>query len=156
MIKLVALDLDGTIVNEQLEISSRTLKLLKHLIENTPVRVVIATGRMHASALPFARTLGIREPIVSYQGAMIREASAPHVLLSHTPIGRELAAQVLGFLQADRFHVNLYVDDTLYTNHGNEHATYYARVSGVTPILSEDLMAALTGPATKIMAIDDH
>lgn len=156
MIKLIALDLDGTIVNEKLEISARTLRLLNHVIHHTQVRVVIATGRMHASALQFAHSIGIREPLISYQGAMIRSLGENGRLLYHQPIEVPLAQAVLKLLLAQDYSVNLYVNDILYTNHANHHATYYARVSGVTPVISDNLMAALTAPASKMMAIDDE
>ncbi len=156
MIKLVALDLDGTIVNDKLEISSKTLKLLGHLIQNTAVRVVIATGRMYASALPFARQVGVVEPLITYQGAMIREFQGLQNILYHKPIAVPLAKQVLEVLQNNQFHANVYINDTLFTNHHNPHSTYYARMAGVTPVFSDSLLDAITEAPTKIMAIDDH
>lgn len=155
MIKLVALDLDGTIVNDHLKISPRVLKLLGHLITQTDVRVVIATGRMFLSALPFARQIGIVEPLVTYQGAMVRDITEGHALRFHAPIKMELAREVLQTLIEEKYHINLYMDDNLWTHPSNHFAPYYSRAAGVEPIFHEDLLGCMTVDPTKIMVIDD-
>ncbi|MBX2860840.1 MAG: HAD-IIB family hydrolase, partial [Vampirovibrio sp.] len=151
MIKLVALDLDGTVVDDQLQIAPRVLELLKHLIEETDTKVVVATGRMHPSALMFAQTIGIKEPLISYQGAMIRSMDPGHELIRHTPLSIDLAKEVVELLVAENCNTNVYVNDTLFINHNDEHAFQYAKLSGVSPTYTENLLEHLNGPATKIM-----
>lgn len=155
MIKLVALDLDGTVVSDQLKISSKVLSLLSHLILNTDVRVVIATGRMFLSALPFATQIGICEPLIAYQGAMVREIATGHALRFHAPIPLPLAHEVMETLVEDKYHINLYMDDSLWTHPDNHHTTFYTQASGVKPIFHQDLRGCMTIAPTKIMVIDD-
>lgn len=155
MIKLVALDLDGTVVNDHLKISPRVLQLLGHLITQTHVRVVIATGRMFLSALPFARQIGVVEPLVSYQGAMVRDLTDGHAMRFHAPIRMDLAREVMQTLIAEKYHVNLYMNDNLWTHPDNHYAPYYSRAAGVEPIFHEDLMGSMIVDPTKIMVIDD-
>lgn len=154
MIKLVALDLDGTIVNEQLKISNRVLMLLKHLITETDVRVVIATGRMFPSALPFVREIGIKEPVITYQGAMIRDIH-DHALRFHNPIRLELAQDLLKTLMAENYHVNLYMNDQIWTKPNRRYADFYTKMSGVVPNFHDDLLGCLDTAPTKLMVIDD-
>jgi Cof subfamily protein (haloacid dehalogenase superfamily) len=156
MIKLVALDLDGTVVNDQLKISSRVLKVLNHLVTQTDVRVVIATGRMFLSALPFARQIGIVEPLVTYQGAMVREIASGHAQRFHAPIPLSLAREVMQTLIQDNYHINLYMHDCLWTHPSNVHAAYYSQKAGVEPVFHDDLMDCMTVDPTKIMVIDDE
>lgn len=156
MIKLVALDLDGTIVNDQLKISPQVLTTLNHLITQTDVRVVIATGRMFASALPFAREIGIVEPVVSYQGAMVRDITDGHALRFHAPIPLPVAQEVMANLVQEKYHINLYMNDQLWTHPTNHHANFYRRASGVEPNFHEDLLSCLTEAPTKLMVIDDE
>lgn len=156
MIKLVALDLDGTVVSEGLTISDRVLRVLRHLVTQTDVRVVIATGRMFFSALPFARLIGTPEPVVAYQGAMIRESADGHAIRFHQPIARDLAHEVLAMLVAERYDVNLYLDDDLWTHPNNQFASVYMKTSGITPRYHDDLLSCLTTAPTKLMVIDDH
>lgn len=155
-IKLIALDLDGTLVNEALEISPRTLKVLSYILEQTDTRVVIATGRMYPSSIPFAKRIGVVDPIIAYQGAMIREHSGDEQVLHHSTIPLHVAQQLIPLLVDGGYHTNLYVNDQLFTNSTQEHAEYYAKISGVTPKVTDNLMDVLTDAPTKVMVIDDH
>jgi Cof subfamily protein (haloacid dehalogenase superfamily) len=159
-IKLIALDLDGTIVNEHLEISPKTVETIQTVLRDTDVRVVIATGRMYSSSLSFANTLGIQDPIVAYQGALIRHHATHRDIIEHTTIPLDLARPVLQKLMDEEYHVNLYhcndEIDKLFTNSTNIHATYYSKISGVVPTVQDCLMDALTCEPTKFLVIDDH
>ena len=70
-IRLLALDLDGTLVGDDLRIRPRTVAAVRAAVD-AGVAVAIVTGRMTSSALPYARELGLRVPIVGMQGALIR------------------------------------------------------------------------------------
>ena len=70
-IGLIALDLDGTLVGDDLVLGERTTAAIRAAIRRG-VSVSIVTGRMTTSALRFARELSITDPIVGYQGAIIR------------------------------------------------------------------------------------
>ena len=75
-IGLVALDLDGTTVDEDLVVGERTKQAIARAV-GAGVSVSIVTGRMPTSAMAFARELGLTAPIVGYQGAIIREIPTP-------------------------------------------------------------------------------
>lgn len=154
-IKLVALDLDGTIVDDRLGISQRTTAVLQYLLKETDVRVIIATGRMFPSAIPFAKQLGITDPIIAYQGAMIRDHATHQEILHHSTIPLPVAKDLLQLLIDEKYHTNLYVDDQLFTNSTEEYADYYAGISGIRPTVTQSLMSALTGPPTKFLVIDE-
>lgn len=162
MIKLVALDLDGTIVNEQLEISAATMQMLQRVQDEKGVKVILATGRMFPSTLPFARTLGLKEPVISYQGAMIRDIAdllenvLHHPILFHQTIELDVAKALMGFITEQSLHANVYVNDQLFTTHLNPHSKYYQNISGVVPQEAEDLLSVLTAPPSKVMIIDDR
>src|SRR4029079_10103409 len=70
-IGLIALDLDGTLVGDALVLGERTTAAIRAALRRG-VSVSIVTGRMTTSALRFARELSITDPIVGYQGAIIR------------------------------------------------------------------------------------
>ena len=67
MIKLVAVDLDDTLINSKLEITAENLTAVDR-VRRKGVQVTIATGRMHISALPFAQLLQLpqNQIIISY------------------------------------------------------------------------------------------
>lgn len=157
-IKLVALDLDGTIVEDDLHIAQAVHDVIDHLQTKTDVKVVIATGRMFPSALQFARRLNVTNPLITYQGAMIRELDEArgYPVLYHQPLSKAVGQSVLELLESLNYHVNLYVNDQLFTSGNQAYADCYAELMGFAPLVTENLLDHLSGPPTKLMVIDDH
>jgi Cof subfamily protein (haloacid dehalogenase superfamily) len=155
MFKLLALDLDGTLVSEQLTVSARVRNALRRVLEETDIRVVIATGRMFPSALAFANTLGIREPLITYQGAMIRDQHNGRRVLYHQPVPLDTARALIGWLQAQGYHPNIYINDEIITLNNPHYVEWYAKSSGAKPVLVDDLLPALTEGPTKILVMED-
>lgn len=77
--KLIALDMDGTLLNEEKEISAANAEWLAKAQEAGMI-VMFATGRGYQSALPYARQLGLEQsPMVLVNGSEIwRTASELH------------------------------------------------------------------------------
>ncbi|HAL62150.1 MAG TPA: Cof-type HAD-IIB family hydrolase [Chloroflexi bacterium] len=104
--RLLALDLDGTVMGRSSAISPRIKRTIERALEKGVV-VTLATGRVFGSALPFAQELGIRAPIISSQGAMIRaplkrplaEWTIP-LALAHRliAVGREAGLQLSAYV----------------------------------------------------------
>lgn len=70
--KLIVVDMDGTLLNSQKEVSERNKKAVKEAL-NSGVNVAIATGRIYTSARFYAKLLGIYTPIIACNGALIRD-----------------------------------------------------------------------------------
>ena len=70
-IRLIALDIDGTLIGDDLDIGPRTRAAIRAAMERD-VAVSLVTGRMVSSAMRFARDLGLTGPVVGYQGGLIR------------------------------------------------------------------------------------
>lgn len=161
-IKLIALDLDGTIVDAGLKISDRTQQILQRVQQERNIRVILATGRMFLSTLPFVRTLKLANPVISYQGAMIREVSSQkkgepyYPILYHQGIAMDAAEAIVEFIRQENLHANVYVNDALFTTQFNPNAPHYQRISGVVPQEVPNLHQILTASPSKIMIIDDH
>ncbi|MBK8191114.1 MAG: HAD family phosphatase [Vampirovibrionales bacterium] len=152
--RLLALDLDGTVLGESLKPTSAVREAIRVVQTQTEVRVVIATGRMFRSALPIARDLGLAEPLIAYQGALAQDVQTPYERYYHSPIPLGLARQILAFAQTERLAVNLYVDDVLYTNPENAYAAQYEAISGITPVVCDQLEERLVAPPSKMMIIE--
>jgi Cof subfamily protein (haloacid dehalogenase superfamily) len=73
MIKLLALDLDGTVLNSHGKVSGRNLKALRDA-EERGVFVTIATGRRFFDARPVAFQLGLNAAIITHNGTLIKHA----------------------------------------------------------------------------------
>jgi Cof subfamily protein (haloacid dehalogenase superfamily) len=75
MIKLLALDLDGTLLDSQGNISERNASAIQKA-ETNGVTVTIATGRRFRDALPVALEIGFDAPIVTHNGALLKYAES--------------------------------------------------------------------------------
>ena len=75
VVKLVALDLDGTLVNKRGEITERSVRAIKDFKDRTGAWIVICTGRETASTKPAFDALdGAADFAVLTNGAMVRDA----------------------------------------------------------------------------------
>ena len=116
MIKMVATDIDGTILNWDFEFSPEVIECIKKLTKNN-IKVVLVTGRMHRAALKLAQKLELETPIVSYQGGLIKEQSGK--TLYEKTMDVKYAKQVIKWAKENNVHINLYMDDVLYVENDN-------------------------------------
>jgi Cof subfamily protein (haloacid dehalogenase superfamily) len=70
-IRLLATDIDGTLLNPQFQISEGDLKALRRA-HAAGIEIVLVTGRRHAFALPIAQQLGFDLWLISSNGAVTR------------------------------------------------------------------------------------
>jgi len=150
-IKLVAIDLDGTLVHNAREIPERNLRALR-MVMDQGVTVAIATGRMHASARDFVERLGIplTTPIISYNGAMVRLPDATEPLL-HVAVPPGLAARVVQHTVEERLHLNYFLNDVLYVTHVDHWARLYQARAGNVPTPVGDLRRFNGEAPTKLL-----
>ncbi|HKS76023.1 MAG TPA: Cof-type HAD-IIB family hydrolase [Terriglobales bacterium] len=73
-IRLLAIDIDGTLLNPQFEISPVDLAALRR-VHQEGVEVILVTGRRHTFALPIAQQLGFDLWLISSNGAITRSLS---------------------------------------------------------------------------------
>ena len=73
-IRLIAIDIDGTLLDPQFRISARNLSALQNAHANG-IEIILATGRRHDYAMPVARELGLPVWLISSNGALIRSSA---------------------------------------------------------------------------------
>src|SRR6201985_1015107 len=70
-LRLIAIDIDGTLLNPQFQISETDLAALRRA-QAQGIEVILVTGRRHAFALPIAQQLGFDLWLISSNGAITR------------------------------------------------------------------------------------
>lgn len=150
-IKLVALDMDDTLLNDDRQISPRNRKAICQAVEQG-VLVTIATGRMYCSARPYAEMLGIDIPLVVYNGGLVKSTQSGEVLF-HQPVPLELANEVLAFFRERNWYVQTYIDDVLYVESLSEMAQAYADYAGVSAVPVGDRLYRCEQAPTKILGM---
>ncbi len=73
-IRLLAIDIDGTLLNSQFQIPPANLEMLRRA-HQAGVEVVLVTGRRHTFALPIAELLGFEVALISSNGAVTRSST---------------------------------------------------------------------------------
>ena len=151
-VRAVAMDLDGTVLDETFTPSARTAAAIA-AAEAAGIACLIATGRMFVSARRIAAQLGIRRPLVCYQGALVADPVSGEVLV-HRPIEAPLAREILRAMPTEHArHSNLYIDDELYVWEENEATLRYSQVSGVEMHIVGPLADWIERPTTKIVTV---
>lgn len=110
-IKLVATDIDGTLVKWDTSVSDGVKDCIKKLQENG-VKVVLVTGRMHCATKHLRDELGLNSPVVSYQGGLIKGSDGK--TLYQENLDSDYAKEIINWAHKNDVHLNLYIDDKLY------------------------------------------
>jgi 5-amino-6-(5-phospho-D-ribitylamino)uracil phosphatase len=91
---LIAVDLDGTLLTDDKEISGRTKRALNAAVHQGH-RVVIATGRPFRASMDYYTELGLDTPIVNFNGALVHHPRQHDWGLFHSPLDAEIAQQII-------------------------------------------------------------
>jgi len=129
MIKMIALDLDGTTLNSDHELAQETKDALK-AAQQQGVIVTIATGRMLRAARPFAEELGICGPIITYNGSLIADAVSGEIIKEFR-LDFDIARRLLQIGREKNVFVQTYIDDMLVVDKLCAQIASYCRVCRV-------------------------
>ncbi len=127
--KLLALDLDDTLLNEEFIISKKNKEAIHKAIKKG-VTVTLATGRMFRSTLPYAQQLELDVPLITYHGALVKTSLSQEQIF-HCPVPLEAALEIIDFLEERGDHLNLYLNDELFVREDNEMIRLYVSIANV-------------------------
>jgi Cof subfamily protein (haloacid dehalogenase superfamily) len=158
-VRLVALDIDGTLVGDDLVVGPRTVDAIR-AAKARGVAVSLVTGRMVSSAMRFARELGLTDPIIGYQGGLIRAMPAPGSarigkLLVHTPLRPATARAVVAWTREHGLDPHLNHLERFILRADDPRADDYSAFMGARAELVPDLLDAIDHPITKILAVGE-
>jgi Cof subfamily protein (haloacid dehalogenase superfamily) len=154
--RLVVLDIDGTLIDSDLTLHPRTRTAVRAAAARLPV--ILATGRMYRSALPWARELHVGEPLVCYQGALVREqphGGDPGAVLFEEELSREAATAAIDIARAHGWHRQAYADDQLFCEEDRPEAHLYARIAQVPINFIADLATVVTNGCIKVVCVSE-
>ena len=156
-IKLLVLDIDGTIAGQSNTLSHPVKEVIA-AVQAKGIKVAIATGRMYCSALRFHQEIGSTLPLVAYQGAWIQDPNTQEIH-RHLSVSREIALQLLEYFEQPDLRsllsVHFYINDQLYVREITKETESYQQRCGVNAIPVADLRQLLDHEPTKILALCD-
>src|ERR1051326_5980505 len=83
-IRLLALDIDGTLTDPNFQVPARNIAALRAAHE-AGIEIILATGRRHDYALPIAQELGFPIWLISSNGALIRSSDSETFFTDRLP-----------------------------------------------------------------------
>ena len=115
------------------------------------VTVIACTGRPFPGALPWVEKLGLKGPVVCYQGAQVRDLDG-EMLLDHG-VPHALAMEVIEFARDRNLHVQAYRDDQLIVERDRPEAHRYAEHASMQIHLVPDLDSAMGQTTPKLVIV---
>lgn len=155
--KLLVLDVDGTLLGNDNKISKRTLHALRK-VQQTGVRIMLASGRPTYGLLPLAKTLelGIYNGyILSYNGGQVINAKNGAVIFE-----RRINPEQIPYLEKkavkNGFTIMTYNGDKIVTsNASNHHVIDEAELNGMQLEECEMFSLSIDYPPCKCMLVSD-
>jgi Cof subfamily protein (haloacid dehalogenase superfamily) len=111
-IDLIALDLDGTLLDADDRVSDRNRSAIRGALERG-VRVVLVTGRGVDLPIRLSRELGLNLPVICCHGALTKDFGA-NKTLSHIPVPLQYAKPMIEFAERNRLTVGIYHEETFW------------------------------------------
>ncbi len=169
--RMLALDIDGTLIGPDMELSPRLTEALGEAVRRG-VRVSLATGRMPSSAVVFANRLGLVEPIVGHQGAIVRAMPARREpadtdpdpgarrgrigrILSHQPMAPDVIADAVRWCYANGLNPHINTVERMIVQEGDPNFADYSAYLGRDAEIVKDLAADIRTPMTKVIAVGE-
>ncbi|WP_110955384.1 Cof-type HAD-IIB family hydrolase [Anaerosinus massiliensis] len=149
-VKLFVTDLDGTLLNKNHEVSEENKTAIREIAAKG-ITVTIATGRMYASTLPYAKQLGVDAPIITYNGALIKTVSGE--VLFERYLDPAVVAEIYDYCKEQGWYIQSYADDVLYFREHDEKAKSYEFLAGLKGVALGDKLYEVIDKVPKMLII---
>lgn len=153
MYKMIAIDVDDTLINDQVLVSEPTKAALAAAVE-AGVIITLATGRMFASAKQIARQINLNVPLITYQGNLVKNLLDETILYERS-VPQKMAQFLYDYSEKHGLHLQAYYNDELYVKEENQKVIDYSRLSNIPYVIESDLQKLIQKPMNKMLFIDD-
>jgi len=149
--RLVALDLDGTAVRDDLTISPRVRRTLGMAVAKG-LQLTLASGRGYPSMRRWVGELGVTAPVISYQGAEVTDPLT-HQCLRRRTFPLPLVEELAGLARQCDVSLTLYADDRIYVQDKRHSDAFYEKWFGLPCQVVDHLTSALPRDPVKCIFI---
>ena len=151
--KLIACDMDGTLLNSKLAITVDTLFAIKKAMANG-VKFTISTGRPLLGIKKYVDIVGIDTPVITYNGAMVVDPLTEEVLFKKDLLTSD-AKKILELGTERNVLMIIWSNGKLYSNRQDERLENYRKLSGAVPTILTSYEEVLEQGISKILWIND-
>lgn len=118
LVNLIAIDLDGTLLNNENRVSSENIRAIQHA-KKLGIEVVIATGRAHFDVQTIFQETGVKTWIIGANGATIHNPEGK--LVYSAPIEKNTALHILQWLEEENYYYEVFTQEAILTpNNGRQ------------------------------------
>ncbi len=149
-IQIVALDLDGTLLNRQQEISPTNKAVIAELTARG-IEVIICTGRPYIAMHPFQTQLGLETPLICFNGARMVDSNGNYLI--HTTLPHHISQRLMAIAKEEGVYAHGFVDNRWLVTDFDETAKTYSGKSGIVAEVV-DFTSITPLEFTKMMYID--
>lgn len=111
--KLIALDMDCTLLNDEKKVSPRNKEALKKAMEKG-IKIVLATARVYPSARHYAKQLNFQTPIIACNGSLIKDEATGETLYK-VAVPEDVNLRFIQLSREKGLHCQLFTYDSIYS-----------------------------------------
>ncbi len=123
MYKLIAVDLDGTLLNQYGEVTEETKKTTKKIIENG-TELIIASGRPIDSIKTIASEIGSQNYFIAGNGAIIYDVKKNEIIYKKN-LSKQKVLEIIRICEENSISYNVYTDKTILATALKYNVLYY-------------------------------
>lgn len=128
-IKAIFMDMDGTLLKSDHTVSDKLRNKLNEL-EEKGIKVFISTGRPFASTEKYAREIGIKNPVIVFNGAMVTDPVTGEAVFEDA-IDPEDVQKLIKISRERGVHLNLYSGGKVFFEQETEEGFAYVKKTGM-------------------------
>ena len=163
--KLVAIDLDGTLLDSQGEVSEENKQAIKKL-KNQGTEIVITSGRMSSSIKEIAEEIGANKYFISGNGSMIYDIEQNKIIYNNT-LSKEKVLKIIKICEKNSIYCSVNTESSIITNNlafntlvynyeNSKKAENKTTKINIVNDLYEYINTTNSSPITKITICDDN
>jgi len=123
MYKLIAIDLDGTLLNSNGLVSNETKGILQQII-NKNIKIVLASGRMIGSIKTIAEEIGNQKYLIAGNGSIVYDIENKEILYKNF-LSKEKVLDVIKICEENSIYYNIYTQTEVLTTALKYNVLYY-------------------------------
>ena len=141
--KLFVADMDGTLLNDDKKLSDKNIQSIKKL-QDFGIKFAVATGRHDSMIKSYLKHLDLNVPVISCNGAMVREPFSDQVFLSEA-LPKEHSLQIIDLCKERNIDFHIYGHESIFGEELNHKMLYYHNLNKSLP----------TEERTKLVTVSD-
>lgn len=154
-IKLIAMDIDDTLLNTKMKISFFNKLAIRRAVKKG-IKIALASGRPTSSMIDIAKKLGIEKTgyIISFNGASIIELSTGKNIYK-SAVEKELAHELIDLSRNHDVYIHTYLDNEIVTENVNKYTEIESTITGLPIRKVSSLKDAVNQSVVKLLMLEN-